>query len=210
MANDEKELIEVKEIVDEFADKEIEQPSIVTFTDGIVANKIDEQKSELINNDEYMQKASEIGKASLNSSMQEQDLNVRKKEIDNALKAHEIEIKKHELDIAAKHDFKKVDFEKNVERKISKRQNLAENKASKLLKYADIKEKCKVETKNLFVLAVISFMVAVGDFFKGLTYTFKGFNAFLKSIIVISLIIIIVLSLWYGLDLGQYIRIDSG
>ncbi|MEG2273975.1 MAG: hypothetical protein RSC44_01450, partial [Clostridia bacterium] len=65
MANDEKELIEVKEIVDEFADKEIEQPSIVTFTDGIVANKIDEQKSELINNDEYMQKASEIGKASL-------------------------------------------------------------------------------------------------------------------------------------------------
>ncbi|MEG1791956.1 MAG: hypothetical protein RR245_06880, partial [Clostridia bacterium] len=49
---------EVKEIVDEFADKEIEQPSIVTFTNGVVANKIDEQKSELINNDEYVKKAS--------------------------------------------------------------------------------------------------------------------------------------------------------
>lgn len=181
--------------------------NITTFTDTITKDKISQERDKLSNTNEYIEKANKIGKASLDTSLKKQELIIADSDIDNAIHEHEIKIAKHKLDIAAKHEYKQIDYEKQIERKISARENKAKNKTSKLIKYEELKSVCNLKTENIIVLAIISFFVALGDLFKGMSFTFKSFNGFLKSLIVVVIIISVILILWYGFDLRRFIKI---
>lgn len=156
--------------------------NIIEQAKDFVDNKVAEKRADLLaNNEEINQQATEIAKDSLSASFDEQQANIRKQQVDTAKLEHEIQIEKHKLDIAAKYDFKITERQKKAELHAKKKEILN-------TKHAKLKNEHNIKSNNGIVLFIISFFVELGEFFKGISKAFSGFNVLLKSIIFIGII----------------------